>query len=75
LSQQAPTRGATGRLDLIACDGCGRSFTTEDGPGMIAAISGQCPDCGGSFALAVPATRRRPQPERHEAWADQRPAP
>ena len=39
-------------LDLIACDGCGRTFVTPDGPGMIAAIVGPCPDCGGRFQLA-----------------------
>lgn len=39
-------------LDLISCDGCGRSFVTLDGPGMIAAIKGPCPDCGGRFGLA-----------------------
>jgi hypothetical protein len=39
------------RLDLISCDGCGRSFTALDGPGMIAAIKGPCPDCGGRFQL------------------------
>lgn len=37
--------------DLIACDGCGRSFMTIDGPGMIAALQGPCPDCGGQFRL------------------------
>jgi hypothetical protein len=39
-------------LDLIACDGCGRTFVTPDGAGMIAAIVGPCPDCGGRFQLA-----------------------
>jgi hypothetical protein len=31
-------------------------FTTLDGPGMLAAIKGPCPDCGGPFELlaAVP---------------------
>jgi hypothetical protein len=38
-------------LDLIVCDGCGRSFATHDGPGMIAAIVGPCPECGGRFRL------------------------
>jgi hypothetical protein len=38
-------------LDLIRCDDCGRSFATEDGPGMIAGIKGPCPDCGGTFRL------------------------
>lgn len=37
--------------DWIACDGCGRTFSTMDGPGMIAAIKGPCPDCGGAFEL------------------------
>ncbi len=39
------------KLDLIACDGCGRRFATGDGPGMIRAIKGPCPDCGGRFQL------------------------
>jgi rRNA maturation endonuclease Nob1 len=38
-------------LEVIRCDGCGRSFATEDGPGMIAVIKGSCPDCGGTFRL------------------------
>lgn len=38
-------------LDEITCDGCGRSFMTMDGPGMIAAIKGPCPNCGGRFRL------------------------
>lgn len=38
-------------LDVIACRGCSRRFATEDGPGMIAAIKGPCPDCGGEFEL------------------------
>jgi hypothetical protein len=41
-------------LDLIACDGCGRAFATYDGPGMIAAMVGPCPDCGGRFQLVDP---------------------
>lgn len=41
-------------LDLIVCDGCGRRFATGDGPGMIAAIKGPCPDCGGRFQLKTP---------------------
>ena len=41
-------------LDLIACDGCGRSFATHDGPRMIAAIVGPCPECGGRFQFAGP---------------------
>lgn len=40
---------------LIECDGCGRSFKTEDAAGMLAAIKGRCPSCGGTFRLA-PAT-------------------
>lgn len=44
--------GRAGRLDLISCDGCGRTFTTQDGPGMLTAIKGACPDCGGQFHLA-----------------------
>jgi hypothetical protein len=54
-------------LDLIACDGCGRTFATEDGPGMIAAIVGPCPDCGGRFQLSDvrPQARVRSTP-RHE---------
>jgi hypothetical protein len=40
-------------LDLIACDGCGRRFATDDGPGMIAAIKGPCPDCGGRFEMVA----------------------
>ena len=39
------------RLEVIACDGCGRSFATDDGPGMMAVIKGPCPDCGGRFQL------------------------
>ena len=39
--------------DLIECDGCGRSFTTDYGAAeMLAAIKGPCPSCGGSFRLA-----------------------
>jgi len=38
-------------MDMIACGGCGRSHVTNDGPGMIAAIKGPCPSCGGRFAL------------------------
>ena len=41
----------SGRLDLIACDGCGRSFATADGPAMLGAIKGPCPTCGGEFRL------------------------
>lgn len=39
------------QLDVIACDGCGRCFATEDGAGMLAVIKGPCPDCGGHFEL------------------------
>jgi rRNA maturation endonuclease Nob1 len=39
-------------LDLIVCDGCGRSFQTQDGDAMLAAITGPCPDCGGQFVRA-----------------------
>jgi hypothetical protein len=38
-------------LDEIACDGCGRSMMSTDGPGLIAVIVGPCPDCGGTFQL------------------------
>lgn len=38
-------------LDEIACDGCGRSVMSTDGPGLIAVIKGPCPDCGGAFQL------------------------
>lgn len=37
--------------DEIACDGCGRSFLTSDGPEMLRAIKGNCADCGGRFQL------------------------
>ena len=40
-------------LDVIACVDCGRSFATQDGPGMIAIIKGPCPDCGGRFELTA----------------------
>jgi hypothetical protein len=55
-----PRQGGYGRdasgdraahLDVIACDGCGRSFATPDGPGMLAMIKGACPDCGGRFEM------------------------
>jgi hypothetical protein len=36
---------------LIECDGCGRSFTSDEPVAMIAAIKGPCPSCGGSFRL------------------------
>ncbi len=53
--ESAPATGSDAyRFDLIACDGCGRCFTTLDGPGMIAAIKGACPDCGGRFELTSP---------------------
>jgi len=39
-------------IDVIMCDGkCGRSLVSIDGPGMIAAIKGPCPTCGGRFVL------------------------
>jgi rRNA maturation endonuclease Nob1 len=38
-------------LDRVACDGCGRWFSTIDGVAMLASIKGDCPDCGGSFSL------------------------
>jgi hypothetical protein len=38
-------------LDEIACDGCGRSVMSTDGPGLIEVIVGPCPDCGGTFRL------------------------
>jgi len=37
--------------DEIACRGCGTSFRCSDGPGMLKAIKGDCPDCGGRFQL------------------------
>ncbi len=37
--------------DLIECDCCRRSFTTDDGAEMLAAIKGSCPSCGGTFRL------------------------
>jgi rRNA maturation endonuclease Nob1 len=40
--------------DQIECNGCGRTFVTEDAPGMLAAITGPCPSCGGRFRLAQP---------------------
>jgi rRNA maturation endonuclease Nob1 len=42
--------------DQIECDGCGRSFKTDDAVGMLAAIKGPCPSCGGTFTLAPAAT-------------------
>lgn len=46
------TGGAvTEELDWITCDDCARSFETNDGRGMIAAIKGACPNCGGRFVL------------------------
>jgi hypothetical protein len=38
-------------LEVLACDGCGRSFSTIDGTAMLAAIKGSCPDCDGAFEL------------------------
>lgn len=55
----APTQARPQTLDVIACDACGRHFATTDGPGMIAAIKGPCPDCGGRFKLAAPSSGDR----------------
>jgi hypothetical protein len=55
----APMQGRPQTLDVIACDGCGRHFATTDGPGMIAAIKGPCPDCGGRFKLSPPPSEDR----------------
>jgi rRNA maturation endonuclease Nob1 len=52
-------QGRPQTLDVIACDGCGRHFATTDGPGMIAAIKGPCPDCGGRFKLSPPSSEDR----------------
>ena len=41
--------------DQIECDSCGRSFLTDDASGMLAAIKGPCPACGGTFRLGVSA--------------------
>jgi rRNA maturation endonuclease Nob1 len=41
--------------DMIECDGCGRCFVTYDASGMLAAIKGPCPSCGGTFRLAATA--------------------
>jgi rRNA maturation endonuclease Nob1 len=52
-------------LDVVVCDGCGRSFTTSDGAAMLAAIKGACPDCGGRFVLKRdPHTDERREPVR-----------
>jgi hypothetical protein len=57
------TRGSSNlprqAYDRIACRGCGRWFTTTDGPGMLAAIKGSCPECEGAFEL-VAEDRRLP---------------
>lgn len=45
-------------LDEIACDGCGRSVMSTDGPSLIAVIVGPCPDCGGTFHLVRLAGKR-----------------
>lgn len=42
--------------ERIECDGCGRSFATEDPVGMLDAITGMCPTCGGSFRVATSQT-------------------
>jgi len=39
-------------LELIECDGCGRHFATLDALGMLAAITGVCATCAGTFRLA-----------------------
>jgi hypothetical protein len=52
--EPAPAAARPQTLDVIACNGCGRHFATTDGPGMIAAIKGPCPDCGGRFELSPP---------------------
>ena len=55
--------------DLIACDGCGRSFMTDDAVAMLAAIKGPCPSCGGTFRhaplAATPAAAQPLQPPAH----------
>jgi hypothetical protein len=56
---RAPAQARPQALDVIACDGCGRHFATTDGPGMIAAIKGPCPDCGGRFELSPPSFEDR----------------
>jgi hypothetical protein len=43
--------------DLIECDGCGRSFVSDDAAGMLAAIKGTCPTCGGTFRLGTAIAR------------------
>jgi len=48
--------------DWISCGSCGRTFSTVDGPGMIAAIKGPCPDCGGTFELVEALSPRRKDP-------------
>lgn len=63
MSHETETRS----LELIGCDGCGRHFATDDGPGMIAVVVGPCPDCGGRFELVDAATdpaSRDPEPLR-----------
>jgi hypothetical protein len=40
-----------GGLEVLACNGCGRSFSTIDGTAMLVAINGSCPDCDGAFEL------------------------
>ncbi len=62
-------------LDVITCDGCSRSFVTQDGPGMIAVIKGACPGCGGRFQLAGTAgaphsAGARPRPPRARVTAE-----
>jgi hypothetical protein len=38
--------------EVIACNGCGRSFVVDDAYAMLAAIEGPCPVCGGTFAAS-----------------------
>lgn len=38
-------------VDLLVCERCERAFTTVDGPGMLEALKGPCPDCGGRYQL------------------------
>jgi hypothetical protein len=58
-SRPLPAQGRTLQLEVIACDGCGRRFATDDGPGMLALIKGTCPDCGGRFQMVGPSSTDR----------------
>lgn len=40
------------RLELIECDGCGQHFATLDALEILAAITGVCATCAGTFRLA-----------------------